>query len=565
MKNTIPALKNDQNIGFGANVILIDPSLSSDTIRNLLNSIYKIQKYNQFGDERCAVMFKPGKYKLDLDVGFYTHIIGLGQSPEDTQITGTLRSEGRLPDHNSLCNFWRGIENFTLIQNSAIPTWSVSQAAPFRRMNIKSDLLLHDNEGWGSGGFIADSKIEGSINSGSQQQWLSRNTNWKSWIGYSWNMVFLGVNNPPAGNWPLQAYTSVNKTPVIREKPYLYIDNNNEYQIFVPNLNDNQIGPTWCTKNTTGESIPFSNFYKATPEKDTVATINEALKKGMHLFFNPGIYHFSEAIEINRAGTIVLGIGFPSIINDNGNIAMKVADVDGIKICGILFDAGSINSRVLLEIGPEHSSKNHAADPICLYDLYFRVGGVRIGKTDTHIIINSNDVIGDHFWAWRADHGENNSVGWDVNTADYGIIVNGNNVTIYGLFVEHFQKYQTLWNGNYGRTYFYQSELPYDIPDQDNWMSANKTINGYPSYKVADTVTHHEAWGLGIYSVFHKNDISLNSAIEAPEVENVHFHHIVTCSLGQTNCKTNSTIDHIINDYVDGVGPDNFMARLGEL
>lgn len=71
------------------------------------------------------------------------------------------------------------------------------------------------------------------------------------------------------------------------------------------------------------------------------------------------------------------------------------------------------------------------------------------------------------------------------------MIVNGNDVTMYGLMVEHFLEYQTLWNGNGGRTYFYQSEIPYDVPDQASWMSHNGTVNGYASYKVADTVTSH--------------------------------------------------------------------------
>jgi len=49
---------------------------------------------------------------------------------------------------------------------------------------------------------------------------------------------------------------------------------------------------------------------------------------------------------------------------------------------------------------------------------------------------------------------------------------------------------------------------------------------------VADTVTSHEAWGLGIYSVFRRPDVTLSHAIEAPRAPGVRFHHMITVALG---------------------------------
>ena len=49
------------------------------------------------------------------------------------------------------------------------------------------------------------------------------------------------------------------------------------------------------------------------------------------------------------------------------------------------------------------------------------------------------NVILDDIWAWRADHGNAGTVGWDINTAKNGVIVNGDNVTATGFFVEHYQ------------------------------------------------------------------------------------------------------------------------------
>ncbi len=152
-----------------------------------------------------------------------------------------------------------------------------------------------------------------------------------------------------------------------------------------------------------------------------------------------------------------------------------------------------------------------------------------MGRAKVNLRVNANDTIIDHTWIWRADHGVA-GVGWDQNLSANGLVVNGNRVTAYGLFVEHHQQYQVLWNGNAGRTYFYQSEIPYDPPDQASY-SSGAGVNGWASYKVADRVTTHEAWGLGVYSVFRHPNVVLTRAIEVPQVSGVRFHHMITVAL----------------------------------
>ena len=125
----------------------------------------------------------------------------------------------------------------------------------------------------------------------------------------------------------------------------------------------------------------------------------------------------------------------------------------------------------------------------------------RAWAAQRNLRINSNDTIVDHTWIWRADHGS--GAGWTSNLSANGLIVNGNNVTAYGLFVEHHQQFQVLWNGDNGRTYFYQSEIPYDPPDQGSYSSA-PGVNGWDSYNAADTVTHHEAWAWGSTAFRHQ-------------------------------------------------------------
>ena len=76
-------------------------------------------------------------------------------------------------------------------------------------------------------------------------------------------MVFVGVTNPPAGTWPTKAYTTVTNTPLIAEKPYLYLDTNGNYAVMVPALETNCNGTTWSSGPTPGTSIPINQFYIA--------------------------------------------------------------------------------------------------------------------------------------------------------------------------------------------------------------------------------------------------------------------------------------------------------------
>ncbi|WP_405147398.1 RICIN domain-containing protein [Sphaerisporangium sp. NBC_01403] len=550
MGTTTPPPGNGPDLG--PNVSVFDPSMSASAIQSRLNSVFSQQETNQFGGNRFALLFKPGTYNVDVNVGFYTQVLGLGLSPDNVTINGGVHAEADWFQGNATQNFWRGAENLSVTPPSGTDRWAVSQAAPYRRMHVRGNLQLDDG-GWSSGGFIADSKIDGQVRSGSQQQWLSRNAQWSSWTGSNWNMVFVGVTNAPSTSFPNPPYTTVGTTPVVREKPFLYVDQAGAYQVFVPALRTNSQGTTWTGGAPAGSSIPIDQFFIAKPG-NTAADINAALTQGKNLLFTPGVYHLNDTIRVNRANTVVLGLGLATLIPDNGVTAMSVADVDGVKVAGLLIDAGTTNSPVLMQVGPSGSSQSHAANPTSLHDMFFRIGGAGVGKASQSLVVNSSNVIGDHMWLWRADHGS--GVGWNSNTAANGLIVNGNDVTMYGLFVEHYQQYQTIWNGNGGRTYFYQNELPYDPPNQAAWM--NGGTQGYAAYKVANSVTSHEAWGLGSYAYFNVNPSVVEAhSFEVPNTPGVKFHSLVTVSLGGTG-----TISHIINNTG---GPSNSSTNVANL
>jgi hypothetical protein len=542
---------------FGPNVIIFDPSMSSSSIQTQINNIYNQQATNQFGSARYALLFKPGSYNNTVNVGYYTQVLGLGQSPDNVTINGGVISNAALTNNNATCNFWEGAENLSVVPSGGTDQWAVSQACPMRRMHIKGSIILDQNGGWASGGFLSDSEIDNQINSGTQQQWISRNSQWGSWAGANWNMVFVGCNNAPSGaNWPNPPDTVVNQTPVVREKPFLTIDGSGNYSVFVPALSTNSSGITWSSGSSAGQSIPISQFYIAHSSSDTASTLNTALSQGKNLLLTPGIYSLNATLQVNNPNTVVLGLGLATLLSQNGVTAMTVADVDGVTISGILFDAGSTNSAYQLQVGPSGSSAGHASNPTVLHDLFFRVGGAAVGKTTVSLQINSNNVIGDDFWIWRADHG--NGVGWTTNTATNGIVVNGANVTIYGLATEHYQQYQTLWNGNGGSVYFYQSEAPYDPPNQSSWMAGSE--NGYASYKVADAVTSHQAFGVGIYCFFNVNSsVKLNNAIEVPTsgLNGAMMHNMTTVSLGGVG-----EITHVIDGYGGAANSSNNVVHL---
>ena len=527
---------------FGSNVYVFDPSMPLSQIQATVDAVANQQISNQFGTQRYALLFEPGTYgssaaPLNFQVGYYTAVAGLGVSPSDVVINGSIDVYNQCFSGSciALVNFWRSLSNVTI--NVTNPTfgchtgefWAVSQAAPLRRVLVNGLATFMDycsGPSFASGGFVADSEFDGgTVINGSQQQWLVRNSQLDGWSNGVWNQVFSGVIGAPAQCFPAQSscggpYTTLATSPVTREAPYLYEDSNGHYNVFVPAVERNSAGTTWASGPTPGSTIPIHRFFIAQPT-DPVEIINAALFFGFDLILTPGIYNLDRSIEVWRPDTVVLGLGFPTLIPQNGNAAMTVANAKGTLISGIIFDAGANNSPVLLEVGsdcgPGHCddrSDHGASDPAGLYDVFFRIGGAEPGSATVSLAVNSDNVILDDIWAWRADHG--NGVGWTQNTADTGLIVNGNNVTAYGLFVEHYQKYEVIWNGNHGTDIFFQNEMPYDPPTQAAWMEA-PGVDGWAAFKVANTATSFKGYGMGSYSFFNQGvNIDAANAFEVP-------------------------------------------------
>ncbi|MGW4036558.1 discoidin domain-containing protein [Streptomyces sp. NPDC004778] len=521
----------------GPNVHVFDPS--TPNIQAKLDEVFDQQEASHFGNGRHQFLFKPGTYNnLNAEIGFYTSISGLGLKPDDTTINGDVTVDAGWFNGNATQNFWRSAENLAVNPVSGTNRWAVSQAASFRRMHVKGGLNLAPNGyGWASGGYIADSKIDGQVGNYSQQQWYTRESSIGGWSNSVWNQTFSGVEGAPATSFPEPRYTTLQTTPISREKPFLYLDGNT-YKVFVPAKRTNARGVSW-NGTPQGASIDLNQFYVVKPGA-TAATINQALAQGLNLLFTPGIYHVDQTINVNRADTVVLGLGLATIIPDNGVTAMKVADVDGVKLAGFLIDAGTVNSPTLLELGPQNSSADHSANPTSIQDVYVRIGGAGAGKATTSIAVHSDDVIIDHTWVWRADHGE--GVGWETNRADYGVRVYGDDVLATGLFVEHFNKYDVEWYGERGRTIFYQNEKAYDAPNQA--AIQNGDTKGFAAYRVDDSVDVHEGWGMGSYCNYNVDPtIRQDHGFKAPVKPGVKFHSLLVVSLGGMG-----HYNHVINN-----------------
>ncbi len=584
---------------FGANTKVFMPSDDQAGIQDFIDTFYATSVWHEYAKTRLEMLFMPGEYdEIDMHVGFYTSVAGLGYVPSSVSLKA-LHTFHKPLSESSTTNFWRTVENLTLEENSL---WSVSQATSLRRVHAKGNLELMGH-GWASGGFISDSQIDGGVYAKVQQQWFTRNSQVGLWDGVDINMVFAGVTGELPGEWSASNRTTkLETTETIREKPFLVFDESKGYGVFLPALRHDASGHSWQDGATDGKFIGIDDFYIAFPEKDNAASINKALDQGKHILLTPGIYNVERPITIKNANTVFMGMGLATLqtLDVNTDTAMRISDVSGVNVSSLLIDSGLVTES-LIEIGEEGADARHTDNPICLADMFFRSGGGRMFQyesTEINRTMIINDVLGDNFWLWRADHssyapddmhfawdddwnwqpGTDKMTSWDweyINAYDaegnqrwenlgagglqrnkgrVGVEINGDYVSLYGLMVEHYTEYQTVWNGEYGFMCFYQSETPYEVPQQSDWMSHNGTVQGYASYKVADHVQNHTAHGIGVYYVNNTNQgvVILDHGIEAPANPGIALHHMALARFAGS-AAAGSGIRHVVNDQGPGV------------
>jgi hypothetical protein len=547
----------------GPNVCVFTPSMPQATVQADLNAIasQQVPAASQFTSQRYAIFFEPGTYgsaadPLVFQVGYYTQVAGLGLMPQDTVVNGAIDAFANLctagtNDCNSDVNFWRSLSNLTLNVDhpSTAPafvppvvdpsgagcanseeSWSVSQAAPIRRAIINGSVVFQDycaSNDYASGGFIADSQISGALDFYGNQQYVVRNSSIGGASGCPnglWNMVYSGVTGAPSPVFTgqCQQNTVLATSPVTEEEPFLYTDSSGNFEVFVPAVQHSSSGTSWASGSEAGRSVPLSRFFVANPNTP-VSMINGALARGHNLVLTPGVYNLDEPIVVSHPDTVVVGQGFATLVPQHGTPAMVVLSNRGVKLSGMIIDAGPVRSPVLLSVGTPGPGSTE--DPDLVQDVFFRIGGAETTPVAATVSLldNASGSIIDDVWAWRADHG--NAVGWTTNVADTGVIVTGNDVTAYGLAVEHYQKQEVVWSGQGGTDVFFQNELPYDPPSQAAWMSS-PTQDGYPAFLVTHNVRTFRGYGMGSYVVFIQTPATLQDAeaFQAPDTPGVSFH-----------------------------------------
>lgn len=502
-----------------------------DNIKNKIGSAFGTQggkvpvNNGQDSVYNFAFLFMPGTYTVDIPIGYYTHVAGLGKSSDDVIINGgpMVSNGSEVYSNGALNNFWRSCENMTVnplsssvfLEGSTM-TYAVSQASSLRSVNINGNLALSEmtgnDMGYSSGGFISNCKISGILAMGSQQQFICRNTEYGTFPNISWNHVNVGCTSTkgirtgcciPTDNETVARssnLTVVEETPSVYEKPYLASVNPtnpnnresiiNSIVVICPGLSNSS-----GTSNNINTIIPISK-YRIVKKDITSKLLNQILSDSniQCIIFSPGRYNIDS--PINLSGQLLFGLGVPILRSTKDNCIVSGYG----KICGIVFDADSTGNgtNVLVDL----NDKTH---PSYLWDTYFRVGGGTNNNDkyfiDTMLHIGGDNSILDNVWCWVADHyaDDNTSVGFDKAKCKIGLHVSGDNVIAYGVFAEHTFNRNVLWTGDKGQVYMFQSEFNYYIPsDQSKFDTSN-----FVSYEITGSnVEKHTLYGAGAYSYF---------------------------------------------------------------
>ena len=533
------------------NIKIFSPEDDHNKIQNYISLNYQRLRTDEWSKDRLEMLFLPGDYEdVTISLGYYMSARGLGLSPDDNSFKSLSVKDHPLTG-NALINFWRSLENLSFKEASH---WAVSQATSIRRSHFQENLYLFD-AGASSGGFISNSVLDKDVNPGSQQQFLMRNDTFNRWTHSNMNMVFEGSVGEMPEVQPNESKTTIieNSFDVI-EKPYLVFDSQRGFGFIFSKLKRDSRGHEWS--NETDYFVSLSDFYVFHPG-DSADKINAVLKTHQYTLFTPGIYDLDKTIEVVLDNSFMTGLGYATLSSsENMNKLMSVKSKHNI-ICSLLLQ-NNANIDNFLVIEENDSVEEHTL----LSDLFFRAGGQSENDTsiDTAFVANQDKIIGDNFWIWRADHGKN--IGFTKNYAKSGCQINGQDIIWHALLVEHFYEYQTIWNGENGTLVFYQSETPYDLPDQSYWMKDDEALSeeeklGFASYKVNNDVMNHKGYGIGIYYVnTSKKKEQCYTALECPNNEGIYFEHVSALHfVGEGG------FIHTINNIDGNIHEDNELSK----
>ncbi|CAE7331752.1 unnamed protein product [Symbiodinium pilosum] len=481
---------------------------------------------------------KVEQLEVDINLWYYCGVHGLGVQPTDVTVRPGLKGQGvrveqqpaeqpggqLLPNTNT---FWRTIEHVHVAQSKL--DFFVSQAAPLRAVKVDGSLQLSGGgNDYTSGGALMNADIGGDIITGTQQQWYTRGTLMKPYphpagigsyaavgcVDRDSGMPFWdSYNFDPAQNQQGQTghtgATYIGAPEIFAEKPFIFFEEG-MYKLRIPEVLNKHAGPEWQTGSTVGFDKVF-----VTKATTTAAQINSAISAGKHVVLTPAVYYMDEPIVINHPNTVILGLGFATIIPKQlpafiGRGVIEVGNVDGVRLAGVFVQAGPLDSPdftnavgALVRWGkPDEPYAGNPSNPGFLYDFIARVGGPDhqpVG-VENLLEIHNGYVIGDNLWLWKADHCVTNSGALCIpqRYLKHCLVVNAANVHMYGLMAEHANDDIVVWNGENGKTFFYQSEFKYTQGESSKPSTWEKVPHSV-SYRV--NALNHQAAAFGIYAV----------------------------------------------------------------
>ena len=342
---------------FGANVIIFDPSMPTSHIQTTVDTIATQQISNQFGPERYALLFKPGTYgsstaPLNFQVGYYTAVAGLGLSPNDVVINGSIDvynqcDNGKLhrarqllalvvePDHQ------RDQLQFRLLYRRILGSVAGRTDAAGQVNGATTLMDYCTRPSFASGGFIADSQFTPPANRSS----MGRSSSfWCAIVLLTAGQMVSGTRcsrvwsvRPPnvsLFNKCCGPYTTLAPARSHGKRRSCTWTRMGAIMFSSRRCTTTASGTSWGSWAAAGRSIPIDQFFIAKPTDDD-KTINTALAHGKNLIFTPGhLSMWKTTIKVTRPDTIVLGLGFATLVPQKGVIAMTVADVSGVGFPG---------------------------------------------------------------------------------------------------------------------------------------------------------------------------------------------------------------------------------------
>ena len=429
---------------FGPNVLLFDPSMPQwPTSRPNVDAIAAQQVGNEMGSARYALLFKPGTYgtaadPLNFQVGYYTEVAGLGPQPGrrrhqrlGLRVQPVRRAE-RLHRAEQLLavavqpHDQRDQPRLRLLHRRVLGRVAGGTDAPGARQRPDhADGLLHAAR---RSPVAASSPTRGSTGPSSTGRSSSSSSATARSNGWTQRRLEPGVRRHRRRAGRVLPGRPTVRRPVHHrghdpgepgEALPLRRRRRAPTSVFVPGGRDELQRGDLGRRADAGPLDPARRLLRRQAVATRSQAINRELARGRNLLLTPGVYDVDRTIKVKR-GRHRRARPRPRHASPRPpgrRVPITVADVPGVDIAGVTFDAGPVNSPVLLQVGTQHANGraeqagwSSAADPTALQDVFFRIGGPHAGKATVSLEVNSDHVILDDIWAWRADHG--NGVGW---------------------------------------------------------------------------------------------------------------------------------------------------------